>query len=245
MDVPTFLEALTPGEHDLLRRTSRTRTLARKEIVCFEGDLRAHPSVVLDGFIRLDRTARDGTRAVLGLRGPGDLMGELPLLDGGPQPAEANALTGAQILIVQPAAFEQLLARNPIACLSVAAGMAQQLRWCYEACGDGINGVARARIAGRILDVADVMGQVRDGAIEMGAPITQADLAGMAGVCRESATRVIGDLRRAGAITYSGRRLRILRPDVLEKIKCAGRGAGSCRSRHAGASRRSPAPPAA
>lgn len=245
MDVPTFLEALTPGERELLRRRSRVRTLARKEIVCFEGDPRAHPSVVLDGYIRLDRTARDGTRAVLGLRGPGDLMGEMPILDGGPQPAEANALTGAEILIVPPAVFEQLLALNPIACLAVAAGMAQQLRWSYEACGDGINGVARARIAGRILDVADVMGRVRDGAIEMGAPITQADLAGMAGVCRESATRVIGDLRRAGAIAYSGRRLRILRPDLLEKIKCAGRGAGSCRSRRVGASPRSPAAPGA
>jgi CRP/FNR family transcriptional regulator, cyclic AMP receptor protein len=242
VDVPTFLEALTHDERELVRRRSRIRTLACKEIVFFEGELRAHPSVILDGFIRLERTALDGTRAVLGLRGPGDLIGEMPSLDGGRQPAEANALTGAEVLIVPTVVFEQVLTMNPTACASVAAGIAQQLRWSYEVCSDGINGVAKARVAGRILDVADVIGEVRNGAVEMSAPISQADLAGMAGVCRESATRVIGDLRRDGAIAYSGRRLRILRPDMLERIKCAGRGAGSSRSRHGAEPRRSRAP---
>jgi CRP-like cAMP-binding protein len=242
MDVPTFLEALTPDERDLVRRRSRVRTLARKEIVFFEGELRAHPSVILDGFIRLERTARDGTRAILGLRAAGELIGEMPSLDGGRQPAEANALTGAQVLMMQPAVFDQVLSANPSACASVAAGMAQQLRWAYEVCSDGISGVAKARVAGRILDVADVIGEIRNGAIEMAAPISQADLAAMAGVCRESATRVIGDLRRNGAITYSGRRLRILRPDMLERIKCAGRGAGPSRSRREGDPRRSRVP---
>jgi CRP-like cAMP-binding protein len=242
MDVPSFLDALTPDERSLVRLRSRVRTLAPKEIVFFEGELRAHPSVILSGFLRLQRTAGDGTRAVLGLRGPGDLIGEMPALDGGPQPAEANALTGAEVLIIQVDAFERVISKNALACASVAAGIAQQLRWSYEACSDGINGVAKARVAGRILDAADVIGVVRDGAIEMAAPISQADLAGMAGVCRESATRVIGALRRDGAIAYSGRRLRILRPDMLERIKCAGRGAGSSRSRHEAGSRRSRAP---
>jgi CRP-like cAMP-binding protein len=239
MDVPVFLEALTPAQHALVRSRSRVRLLDRKEIAFFEGERRAHPSVILDGFMRLERGNPDGSRAVLALRGPGEIIGEMPTLDGGPQPTEANALTAAEILTIPTWLFEDVLAANPMACAAVAMGLAQQLRWAYEVCSDRVNGVAKSRVAGRILDIADVLGVVRDGAVEMVAPISQADLAGMAGVCRESATRVIGDLRRTGAIAYSGRRLRILRPDMLEKIKCAGRDAGSCRSRREEGSRRS------
>lgn len=239
MDVPAFLESLSPAELRAVWDRSRVRDLKAKEILFFEGEAEAHPTVVLDGYIRLERNTADGSRAVLGLRGPGEVLGELPMLDGGPQPYEANALGPSRVLQVGPAIFERTVASNPGAAASIAAGLSLQVRWSYEVCSDRISGAAKARVAGRILDVADVLGRVRDGAIEMAAPITQSDLAAMSGVCRESATRVVSDLKRQGAIAYSGRTLRVLRPDVLERIKCAGRAAGSSRSRRVATSRRS------
>lgn len=245
MHVPTFLDALSPVELALIHGRGRIRSLSRGEVLFCEGDRRARPAVILDGFVRLERNAADGSRAVLGLRGPGEVTGELPCLDGAGQPIEANALTQARVLAIPATVLEEIVSTNATACASIAEGLVQQLRWLYEACNDSMNGVARARVAGRLLDIADIVGEVKDGAIEMTTPISQADVAGMSGVCRESATRVIADLKRQGAVTYSGRRLRILRPDVLERIRCAGRGAGPFRSRPEAGSRRSPAPPGA
>ena len=239
MEVPAFLDTLSPDELRAVWDRSRVRELEAKEILFFEGEPDPHPTIVLDGYLRLERTTREGARAVLALRGPGEVLGELPTLDGAPQPYEANALGKGRVLQVGPAIFERTLAGNPRAAASIAAGLAMQVRWSYEVCSDRASGAAKARIAGRILDIADVLGRVSDGAIEMATPVTQADLAAMSGVCRESATRVVSDLKRQGAIAYSGRRLRVLRPDVLEKIKCAGRGAGPSRSAREAGSRRS------
>ena len=231
MDVPNFLDALTPAERASVHSRSRVRSLDRKEIAFFEGELEAHPSVILDGFMRLERGTPDGSRAILGLRGPGEVIGEMPILDGGRQPTEANAMTSAQIVTMPTALFEEILMANPMACAAVARGLGEQLRWAHEVCSDHLNGVAKSRVAGRILDIADVLGEVKDGAVEMVAPVSQADLAGDGRrLPGERLHAVIGDLRKKGAIAYSGRRLRILRPDMLERIRCAGRAAGSCRS---------------
>ena len=238
MEVPAFLETLSPMELRDVWDRSRVRDLNAREILFFEGEPTPCPVVVLDGYLRLERNTPDGTRAVLGLRGPGEVLGEIPLLDGGPQPYEANAMGSSRVLLVGPAIFERTITDNPRATASIAAGLSMQLRWSYEVCSDRISGAAKARVAGRILDIADVLGRVRNGAVEMAAPVTQADLAAMSGVCRESATRVVSDLKRQGAIAYSGRKLRVLRPDLLERIKCAGRGAGSSRSRRVATSRR-------
>ena len=74
-----------------------------------------------------------------------------------------------------------------------------------------------ARLAGRLLDLADLLGTVRQGAVEMELPLAQGDLGRLAGMCRESACKTLRRFKSQGLLDYRGRRLRILRPDALER----------------------------
>jgi CRP-like cAMP-binding protein len=79
------------------------------------------------------------------------------------------------------------------------------------------------------LDLAELLGRQRGDAIDVDLPFPQRDLGGLAGMCRESACKTLSRWKSEGTVDYQGRRLRILRPDVLYRIRCAGRGAGPSR----------------
>jgi CRP-like cAMP-binding protein len=122
--------------------------------------------------------------------------------------------------------FVQMLSRSPSGALELARAMAQRTRWLCDAALERSTATVPARLAGRLLDLADLLGRVDRGAIEMELPLAQEDLGSLAGMCRESACKTLRTFKRQGLLDYRGRRLRILRPDALERIRCSGRRTG-------------------
>jgi CRP/FNR family cyclic AMP-dependent transcriptional regulator len=201
------------------------RKLAAGDVLALAGEPPERVHVVASGVLKLVGRDFDGAETILGLCVPGDVAGAPAALDRRPLPYDYAAATPAEVVGLDALLFAEVLARNPAAALEMARVLAARVRWLCDATLERTSAHVPSRLAGRLLDLADLMGRVRGDAIDVELPFAQRDLGGLAGMCRESACKTLSRWKSQGTVDYEGRRLRILRPDVLYRIRCAGRGA--------------------
>jgi CRP-like cAMP-binding protein len=219
------IAGLNPSDRDGLVARSVPRSLRRGDALFFAGENSGRIHVVIEGVLKLSACDPQGNESILGLAVPGDLVGEIAAIDGDVQPLDAVATTSCELIGLDAEALLRAIAAAPEAAAAVIELLARRNRWICAATVERTLGHVPARLAGRLLDLADSLGRMNQGTIELELPLAQDELGRLAGMCRESACKTLRRFKRSGVVDYRGRSLRILRPDVLEKIRCAGRAA--------------------
>ena len=105
--------AFSSADRAALLDLGRTRTYRRHARVFHEGEVSDFVVVVLDGRVKILASTADGSESVLGIRGPGALVGELAAFDGGPRTATAVALDPLRVRVVSAAEFRAFVAGRP------------------------------------------------------------------------------------------------------------------------------------
>ena len=221
-DCPVMAGLSERDRHRLLDRGVR-RGLEKDDTLHFAGERSERVHLVTAGVLKLVARDGSGNETILGLAAPGDVVGELGEIDGLHQPLDVIAATDCEVVGIDAAHFLEAVSGCPTSARSLLEQQAARLRWVYGTALERSAGEVSARLAGRLLDLADMIGRVEDGAVAVDLPLRQADLGRLAGVCRESACKTLRRFKAEGLVDYRGRRLRILRPDALERIRCAGR----------------------
>lgn len=208
--------------HRLLDRAV-PRSLERDETLHFAGERSERIHLVIDGVLKFVAREGGGNETILGLAAPGDVVGELATIDGLHHPVDVIAATAAEVVGMDAEIFIEAVVRSPEAARSLLQLQTARLRWIYGSATERSTSTVPARMAGRLLDLADMIGRIEGGSVAVDLPLKQTDLGRLAGVCRESACKTLRNFKSQGLVDYRGRRLRILRPDALERIRCAGR----------------------
>ena len=217
------MEALPGKERHRLLDRGVERSLERDETLHFTGERSERVHLVTAGVLKFVAREGGGNETILGLAAPGDVVGELPAVDGFEQPLDVIAATDATVIGLDAETFVETVTAHPAAARCLLELSAARLRWIYSTALERSASEVPARMAGRLLDLADMIGRIEDGAVALDMPLQQTDLGRLAGVCRESACKTLRRFKSEGFVDYRGRRLRILRPDALERIRCAGR----------------------
>ena len=229
------------AEPDLTRLLDRSvpRRMAAGDTLAFAGETTGRMHLVTAGVLKLVGRDMEGNETILGLCVTGDVTESIPALDGGAQPYDYVAATDCTLVGFDGLMFAEVLSRNPIACMEMARALAARIRWLCDTAQERTSSYVPARLAGRLLDLADLLGRPRGTEIDVELPFPQRDLGGLAGMCRESACKTLRRWKAQGMVDYRGRKLRILRPDALYRVRCAGRAAEPFPSTGEGARRRS------
>ncbi len=197
---------------------SRPLELASREVLFHAGDSGDGCYLLRSGVVKAAVIARDGQERLLAVLGPGALIGELALIDDEPRSATISALKTCQLLHLTKAAFFRLADANPQVYRQALKLLAQRLRGANDTVvAQGTVSVS-GRVARTFASLADGLGDEQpDGRILLTYKITQNDIAGMAGVARENASRAINDLLREGVLSRAGSFYLIERPaDLLD-----------------------------
>jgi CRP/FNR family cyclic AMP-dependent transcriptional regulator len=199
----SFLHALTPGDVEALEAEGVRRRFEAGALLCREGDKGAGIVVVLSGYVKLTKTAANGRETMLELRGPGDVLGEMSVVDGHPQSANAIALGDVDALVVASTRINALrVERASIAnaLLTVAVSRLRQASARQHELGtvDGISRVCR-----RLVELAEHHGEPSSEGLVVRA-LSQQELADWSGVSRDGVVRALHELRNAGLLE-SGR----------------------------------------
>lgn len=212
----TFLESLTDAERTTLLAAGGARSWERGERLVRDGDRADSAIVLLGGLVKVHRSGAAGRDIVLGISGPGDLLGEITAVRDAVRSASATALEPVAGVAIPVAALRSFLSVHPRAALALLDLALTRLRIADARRLEYANSESLARVAGRLVELTERFGVPGDnGAITVGLPITQEDLAAWSAASIESTARALRTLRQLGLIETSRRRLRVLDPAGL------------------------------
>ena len=190
--------------------------LRAKEILFHAGDEGDGCYLIRGGAVKASVVSVDGQERLLAVLGEGALIGELALLDDEPRSATVTALRPCRLLHLTKSAFFRLADANPLIYRLALRLLAQRLRDSNESVVAQGSVTVQGRVARSFTALAEGLGQVQaDGRILLTQRVTQSDIAGMAGVARENASRAINDLLRHGVLGRVGGFYTIERPAEL------------------------------
>lgn len=181
------------------------------------GDEPTSAAVVVDGLVKVFSYASNGREVLLGLRGPGDVLGELGVLDGSPRAATALACGPVEAATIARAELGQLLAEDTQLSRELMETMAVRLRDAdikrLEFAALGTLG----RVASRILELAERFGDPGTTGVRIPLPLSQEELAGWCGSSRESTVKALRRLRELHLVTTGRRSVLIRDAEALER----------------------------
>jgi CRP/FNR family transcriptional regulator, cyclic AMP receptor protein len=213
--VPVFEEL---GDEDLreVAQVTVPRRFGAGEVVFREGDDSDTCYVVRSGHARAIREHSDGRQITLATFGPGDIFGELAMFDAERRSATVEATDELVVLAILGGDMRALLARHSDIAVKLVISLGRRLRAANERLARQSFQTVQSRVAAVLAQLVD---QARsEGAGERDVPVvaTQADLAQLAGSSRESASRFLAVLERAGVISQGRGRLTVHDPGALE-----------------------------
>ena len=181
--------------------------------VFHEGDSSDACYIVSDGNFRVTREHSDGRAITLATLGPGEIFGELAMLDGDSRSASAEALTDGELLALPANDVRSLLARHPEIALKLVAGLVRRLRAANVRLTKQSFQTVPSRVAGILAQLSREQGNGAGGEVTI--RMNQTDLAQLAGTSRESVSRFLAELERAGVVRSGRGRVTVLDPPKL------------------------------
>jgi CRP-like cAMP-binding protein len=215
LPTPTFLQSLLEPERVALLRTGRTQRWQPAEMLVRRGARADSAIVILAGLAKI-HTGVGGAEVLLGLSGPGDLLGEVTAVRESVRSATATALEPVEGVVIPVASLHGFLADHPRATLALLDLALTRLYVADARRMEFATSESLARVAGRLVELAERFGVQRsDSALEVALPITQEELASWSASSRESTARALRTLRGLGLIETNRRRLTVLDLDGL------------------------------
>jgi CRP/FNR family cyclic AMP-dependent transcriptional regulator len=196
----SFWSLLDPAEQDALAGVAMRRSYPRGSVVYHHGDDTGSVIVLIEGRVKVCAPGNDGHVAVLGFRGPGDLVGELGAIDGRARSASVETLEPVIALVCPRREFRALLDSSPAVSVALQEVVVDRLRHADEERADFGSHDVLGRVARRLCELADRFGEESEDGIEITLPLTQEELANWCGASREAVSKALTQMRTLGWI---------------------------------------------
>jgi CRP-like cAMP-binding protein len=216
-NVPIFSEL----DDDTLIKLSQLGTLKsfdKDSIILSEQDAGSALFVMVSGKVKVARVSNDdkNKEVILTLLNPSDFFGEMALLDGLARSATVTSMEDSKVFIIQRNDFLNLIQEHPEVSIALLQELTQRLR----AAGMKIKALslkdAEGKVATVLLQLADDIGRIKQGVVEIEKLPYQHELANMAGTSRETISRTLHSFAKKGLVELEGTKLRII---SYEKFK--------------------------
>ena len=214
-----FWNLLSGDEQEALSGLGMRRDYTPSANICLEGDPATQVFVLLAGWVKILSTTKDGQQIVLALRGDGDIVGEIGG-ETGRRVATIKAIDTVKALIVRYDRFRSFLDTNRGAGQAYRSVVTQRWNDADTILRSRTGTSGAQRLAALLLDFANRRDHGVDGVIHLVLPLTQEELASLAGTSRATVARALNTWRKRGLIRTGQRR--IILTDVPGLRRAAG-----------------------
>jgi CRP-like cAMP-binding protein len=188
--VPLFA-GLAPERLEALVGATTTKRLAAREPLFHKGDPAAQVYVVASGRLKVVTTSKEGDDVLLAILDEGEVVGELPMLTSGRRTASVVALEPCELLALARRDFLRFLREQPEAAIELMVVLAERLVRISEFAEDTLFLALPARLAKKLLHLAERFGSEEGGGVRIGLRLSQGELADLVGTTRESVNKQI------------------------------------------------------
>jgi len=212
----TFFGSLAETDRAALLEVTRERVLTSGESLFRHGDPGSSFAVLLTGRFKVVSRAGTGRNVLLGLRGPGDLVGEIAILDKGARTADVVAVEPARVAIGSAETLRRVLDERPSVMLALARSLNRRLREADEGRVELAALTGNARVAVRLVQLARRYGQSSADGLVIALPLSQDEIADWTGLSRPAVARALAEFRQAGLVVTGRRSLTLPDADRLQ-----------------------------
>ena len=208
---PYFKELREASLRELASSMS-LRKFERGETVFWEADPCLGLYIIHSGSVKLFRVSPSGRQHIIRILEAGETCNEVPVFDGGPNPVNVDALELTTVWVVETAAVQALMQKDPEFMQKVIENLAHMLRHLVKMASEMAFFQVTHRLARLITEMPET-----ELAGESGLRLTQDQLAARLGTVREVVARSLKELEKSGAIRLENRRIHIDDPNVLQQ----------------------------
>ena len=212
-----LLQHLADDELEQLLVYARLERYTAGQMLFKKGDPGTSLMAILAGRVKISTLSADGEEVVLNILGPGQVFGEIALLDGKARTANATAIETSELVALDRGDFLPFLEQHSEIATRLIAVLCERLRWVSDIYDDVVFINVPARLAKKLLILAREFGvETSGGAIEINIQLSQTDLGKMMGKTRESVNKVMREWQDRGLIRVENGYIKLLQPDAIE-----------------------------
>jgi CRP-like cAMP-binding protein len=209
-----YFSGLGPAGLNSIKELVFEKTAERGEIVLLEGEPADGLYFVASGVVKVFKTSVEGKEQILRIVRPGESFNDVPIFNGGSNPASAQAMGPVSLYGIRKSNVETILRDHQQVALNVIRLLADEVRHLVSLVED----LSFKQVIGRVAKI--LLEQVGDGK-RPGPRLTQQEMAGMAGTAREVVGRSLKALEEQGLVRVDRHRIVITDKEALKEIIAA------------------------
>jgi CRP/FNR family transcriptional regulator len=205
--------ALDDDERRTLADLAQEKSLVQDENIFWEGDPADWFYIISQGKVKIFKSASNGKEITLSFFGPGEIFGEVAVLENSSYPASAQAISATRLIGIKKADFWNYLLKHPSIALKIMSVISGRLREAQSRLRDMAGERVEQRLARLLLMLFAKLGPTL--------PFTRQEISDMAGTTTETTIRVLSQWKEQG-VTRSVRGKIIIADE--KKLKLLGEG---------------------
>jgi CRP/FNR family transcriptional regulator, cyclic AMP receptor protein len=217
---PIFAD-LEPEAFDQLCRYAKHTTLKRGSALFAKGDPGHSLYAVISGSVKMSISSADGRSAILNIIGPGEIFGEIALLDGGVRSSDAIANTNCEMFVIDRREFIPFVRSQPALAMKFIELLCGRLRWTSDQVEQIILQNLPGRLASALIRLSEKHTQEPAGRT---IAITQQEISEMVGMTRESINKQLRSWAARGWVRLEHGAIVVLKDEPLRQLAEAGSG---------------------
>jgi CRP/FNR family cyclic AMP-dependent transcriptional regulator len=213
----TILDLLADEDRRELEARAGRRRFKAGATLMHEGSPSSEVLLLLRGRVKVTITTAEGREVVLQFCGPGDLVGDLSVIDLGTRSATAEALEPIEALALSAVEFRGMIDTRPSFASTLLRSLVRRYRDADRKRIEFATAQTLGRVAVRLSELVDRYGEPSDEGIAITLPISQEELAGWTGSSREAVAKALHTLRSLGLIRTERRHIVVLDEEALRR----------------------------
>jgi CRP-like cAMP-binding protein len=212
-----LFERLRPNELARLESRSRIREFPRKSLIYMPTDPGDGVLLLASGRAKICTVTEEGKEAILAFIEPGELFGELAILDPGRREEYAEAVDPSSVIFIPADEMHRLMEERPDVSIGITKLIGLKRRRLERRLKNLLFRSNRERLVHALLELAEQYGYPAEDGMRLRIRLAHQDLAGLIGSTRETVTIVLGELQAEGMLRVGRRKIVLTDPARLAR----------------------------
>ncbi len=213
-----LFSSLKDEELNDLDKITKMEEIKRRQPIYLPGDPANTVYLLKAGRVKISRVTEDGKEFTLAILEPGEVFGELEVLEGSPRDTVAEALDDISICVLQRKDFEEVLQKNPDLTIRLTKLIGSRLKKIESRIEDLVFRDVPTRLAHLLLSLSRDFGEQKEDGVRLNVKMTHQELANLIGSTRETVSATLNDFKRQGLIQQDHHAITIRDQERLASI---------------------------
>ena len=213
-----LFDGISPSEMQKMEKITRMEEVKKRQPLYLSGDPSRNVYLLKQGRVKIANTSPSGKEVTFEILEPGEIFGELDVLDDAPRSTSAEALDDALICVIPRKDFDQYLAMHPAVMFKLTKLIGLRLKKIQSRVEDLVFRDVPARLAHLLSELSKTEGIVDKQGIRLKAKLTHQEMANLIGCSRETVSTTMGQFRDDGLIQMDGRTITIVNEKGLTRL---------------------------